>query len=229
MHQETLSIKEKWYNPNMRFDLLTIFPKVFDGYLNESILKRAQAKKKVSFHTHDLRDFTTDKHRSVDDRPYGGGVGMVMKVEPIYKALKSLPKSTKRRVLLMSAKGKTFTQADAARLSTYKQTVIVCPRYEGVDERVMEYVDEEISIGNYVLTGGELPAMVVIDAITRLIPGVLGKDESSVDESHSEPEVLEYPQYTRPEKFERQQVPKVLLSGNHRDIASWRKSKRRHA
>jgi tRNA (guanine37-N1)-methyltransferase len=205
----------------MRFDLLTIFPGMFDAYLNESILKRAQKNKLVSFYYHDLRDFTTDKHRSVDDRPYGGGPGMVMKVEPIYHALKVLPKN-KRRVLLMSAKGKTFTQADAKRLTKYRNIAIVCPRYEGVDERVMDYVDEEISIGNYVLTGGELPAMVVIDAITRLLPGVLGKDESSIDESHSELGVLEYPQYTRPDVFKKKRVPKELLSGHHKSIAAWR-------
>lgn len=210
----------------MRFDFLTIFPDIFSSYLNESILKRAQKNKKVAFYFHDLRKFTTDKHRTVDDRPYGGGVGMVLKVEPIYTALKALPKSTKRRVLLMSAKGKTFTQADAQRLSKYKQLVIICPRYEGVDERVMDYVDEEISIGQYVLTGGELPAMILADAITRLLPGVLGKDESSVDESHSEPGVLEYPQYTRPEVFQKKRVPKELLSGNHKDIATWRKAHR---
>lgn len=207
----------------MRFDLLTIFPGMFDAYLNESILKRAQKNKKVSFHFHDLRGFTSNKHRSVDDRPYGGGVGMVMKVEPIYKALKAIPKKGKRRVLLMSAKGKTFTQADAKRLTKYKNIVIICPRYEGIDERVMDYVDEEISIGNYVLTGGELPAMVIVDAVTRLLPGVLGKDESSLDESHSEPGVLEYPQYTRPEVFRKKRVPPELLSGNHKNIAAWRK------
>lgn len=210
----------------MRFDFLTIFPGVFDAYLNESIMKRAQQKKKISVHLHDLRDFTTDKHRTVDDRPYGGGPGMVMKVEPVYKALKSLPKA-KRRVLLMSAKGTTFTQADAKRLAKYKNIAIVCPRYEGIDERVLGYVDEEISIGHYVLTGGELPAMVVADAITRLIPGVLGKAESSVDESHSQSGVLEYPQYTRPELFRKKRVPKELLSGHHRDIAEWRKKRQR--
>jgi tRNA (guanine37-N1)-methyltransferase len=185
-------------------------------------LKRAVQKKKVSFYAHDLRPFTTDKHHSVDDRPYGGGVGMLMKVEPIYKALKALPKSKKRRILIMSAKGKTFTQADAKRLSKYQQLVIVCPRYEGVDERVLDYVDEEVSIGNYVLTGGELPAMVVVDAVTRLLPGVLGKDESSHDESHSDPGILEYPQYTRPEVFMKKRVPKELLSGNHKNITAWR-------
>lgn len=226
------------YIDDMRFDLLTIFPNVFRAYLDESILKRAQTNKKVSFHFHDLRDFTTDKHRTVDDRPYGGGPGMVMKVEPIYKALKALPsgragsgsagKKGKRRVLLMSAKGKTFSQADAKRLTQYNQIVIITPRYEGVDERVMDYVDEEISIGNYVLTGGELPAMVVIDAITRLLPGVLGKDESSVDESHSESGILEYPQYTRPEVFQKTRVPKELLSGNHKTIAAWRGKMKKH-
>jgi len=207
---------------SMRFDLITIFPEIFNSYLNESILKRAQKAKKMSFQAHDLREYTDDKHRTVDDRPYGGGVGMVMKVEPIYKALKALPKKGKRLVLLMSAKGKTFTQADAKRLSKYDQVVIICPRYEGVDERVLEYIDEEVSIGNYVLTGGELPAMIIVDAITRLLPGVLGKDESSVDESHSDVGVLEYPQYTRPEIHNKKSVPKELLSGNHKDIASWR-------
>ncbi|MBI5466897.1 MAG: tRNA (guanosine(37)-N1)-methyltransferase TrmD [Candidatus Kerfeldbacteria bacterium] len=212
----------------MRFDFLTIFPDVFTGYLNESILKRAQRTKRVSFHFHDLRDYTSDKHRSVDDRPYGGGVGMVMKVEPIFMALKTIPKKGRRRILLMSAKGKPFSQADAKRLAKYQQLIVICPRYEGVDERVMDYVDEEVSIGNYVLTGGELPAMVVTDAITRLLPGVLGKDESSVDESHSEPGVLEYPQYTRPEIFKGKCVPPELLSGNHPDIRSWRNAQRKN-
>ncbi|MBI4092800.1 MAG: tRNA (guanosine(37)-N1)-methyltransferase TrmD [Candidatus Kerfeldbacteria bacterium] len=211
----------------MRFDVITIFPKMFSAYLGESIIKRAQRKKLVSFHFHDLRDFTTDKHRSVDDRPYGGGPGMVMKVESIYKALKAVPKKGKRRVLLMSAKGKTFTQADARRLAKYQQIVVVCPRYEGVDERVVDYVDEEVSIGNYVLTGGELPAMVVMDTVTRLLPGVLGKDESSLDESHSQTGVLEYPQYTRPEVFRGKRVPNVLLSGDHRKINNWRQLRRK--
>lgn len=211
----------------MRFDFLTIFPDVFTGYFNESILKRAQKNKKVAFHFHNLRDYTTDKHHTVDDRPYGGGVGMVMKVEPIFAALKAVPKKGKRRVLLMSAKGKTFTQADAKRLAKYQQLILICPRYEGVDERVMEYVDEEISIGNYVLTGGEMPAMVVTDAVARLLPGVLGKDASSVDESHSEPGVLEYPQYTRPEVFMKKRVPTELLGGNHKRITAWRQNHRR--
>lgn len=211
----------------MRFDFLTIFTGVFSGYLDESILGRAQKTKKVVFETHDLRDYSSDKHRTVDDRPYGGGVGMVMKVEPIYKALKSIPKKKKRRVLLMSAKGKIFTQADAKRLTKYDQIVIICPRYEGVDERVIEYVDEEVSIGQFVLTGGELPAMMIADAVTRLLPGVLGKDESSQDESHSINGQLEYPQYTRPETFRKKSVPKELLSGNHKDISAWRNAQRK--
>lgn len=211
----------------MRFDFLTIFTGVFSGYLDESILGRAQKTKKVVFETHDLRDYSSDKHRTVDDRPYGGGVGMVMKVEPIYKALKSIPKKKKRRVLLMSAKGKIFTQADAKRLTKYDQIVIICPRYEGVDERVVEYVDEEVSIGQFVLTGGELPAMMIADAVTRLLPGVLGKDESSQDESHSINGQLEYPQYTRPESFRKKSVPKELLSGNHKDISAWRNAQRK--
>lgn len=208
----------------MRFDILTIFPEAFESYIGVSILKRAIAKRKFSVHLHDIRRAATDKHRTVDDRPYGGGVGMVMKIEPIYKTLKAVPKKGKRKVLLMSAKGKTFTQAKAKELTSYQQLIIICPRYEGVDERVLEYIDEEISIGNYVLTGGELPAMVVIDAVTRLLPGVLGKDASSVDESHGQPGVLEYPQYTRPEVFRKKRVPKELLSGNHKNIAAWRKS-----
>lgn len=213
----------------MQIDFITIFPNIFPSYLNESILKRAQKERRVSFHFHDLRDFTTDKHRTVDDRPYGGGVGMVLKVEPIVTALSSIPKKKKRRILLMSAKGRRFVQADAHRLSKYQQLIIICPRYEGVDERVLKYVDEEVSIGEYVLTGGELPAMVVADAVTRLLPGVLGKDESSRDESHAEPGVLEYPQYTRPEVFRKQAVPRELLSGNHRAIEAWKtKMKRRH-
>lgn len=210
----------------MRFDFITIFPDVFSAYLNQSILQRAQKTKKVAFYVHDLRKYTTDKHRTVDDRPYGGGVGMVMKVEPMFKALKALPKSKRRRVLLMSAKGKTFTQADAKRLTKYSQIVLISPRYEGVDERVVDYVDEEVSIGNYVLTGGELPAMIVADSVSRLLPGVLGKDESSVDESHSQPGVLEYPQYTRPEVFRKKRVPKELLSGNHKTISHWRSTHR---
>jgi tRNA (guanine37-N1)-methyltransferase len=211
----------------IRFDFLTIFPDIFTSYLNESILKRAQKAKKVVFAAHDIRAFATDKHRTVDDRPYGGGVGMVMKIEPLVAALQAVPKKKKRRVLLMSAKGSIFTQADAKRLSKYDQVILICPRYEGVDERIVEYIDEEVSIGEFVLTGGELPAMIIADAVTRLLPGVLGKDESSVDESHSTKGQLEYPHYTRPEVFQKKSVPKELLSGNHKDIATWRNAQRK--
>lgn len=210
----------------MRFDVLTIFPEAFTSYLNTSILKRAQAQKKIRVVLHDIRQQATDRHRTVDDRPYGGGVGMVMKVEPIVKTLAKVPKLKKKRVLLFSAKGKRLTQADVRRWSNYQQLVMVCPRYEGVDERVVDYVDEEVSIGDYVLTGGELPALIVIDAVARLQKGVLGKDESSHDESHSQAGVLEYPQYTRPEVYKKKRVPKVLLSGDHAAIKVWRDKQR---
>ncbi|MBI3957000.1 MAG: tRNA (guanosine(37)-N1)-methyltransferase TrmD [Candidatus Kerfeldbacteria bacterium] len=211
----------------MRFDILTIFPDAFTSYLGVSIVARAIKKKKVTIHRHDIRDHATDRHRTVDDRPYGGGVGMVMKVEPIVKALNAVPKKRKRVIVLFSAKGKPFSQADARRYAKLDQLILISPRYEGVDERVLDYVDEEVSIGLYVLTGGELPALVVIDAATRLLPGVLGKDESSVDESHASPGVLEYPHYTRPEVFRGKKVPPVLLSGDHKKIREWRVKKRR--
>ncbi|PIS41789.1 MAG: tRNA (guanosine(37)-N1)-methyltransferase TrmD [Candidatus Kerfeldbacteria bacterium CG08_land_8_20_14_0_20_42_7] len=210
----------------MQIHLITIFPQIFDSYLGESILKRAQKKGAVKIVIHDLRDYTLDKHNKVDDRPYGGGPGMVMQVEPIVRALKKIvPRKTKfTRVLLTSAKGKTFVQADARKFSKVKKLVLICGHYEGVDERVMKYIDGEISIGNYVLTGGELPALVIADAVVRLLPGVLGSNESSTDESHETPGLLEYPQYTRPEVFNGQKVPKELLSGNHKNIADWRKA-----
>ncbi|MFA5133496.1 MAG: tRNA (guanosine(37)-N1)-methyltransferase TrmD [Patescibacteria group bacterium] len=233
----------------MKINFLTIFPDIFGSYLNESILKRAQGKKLVNFKIINIRDFATDKHRSVDDSPYGGGAGMVMKVEPIFKALKKFRVQNakckmKNRTILLSAKGKLFTERDAVRLSKYKELTFVCGRYEGVDERVKKFVNEEISIGEYVLTGGELPAMVIADAVARLIPGVI-KKESLQEESysslcHSRPRASseeairesskEYPQYTRPEIFEYKEknkkiklsVPKVLLSGDHKKIKKWR-------
>jgi tRNA (guanine37-N1)-methyltransferase len=207
----------------MIINFLTIFPGMFDSYLNESILKRAQAKKLVSFNILDIRDFAEDKHKTTDDKPYGGGAGMVMKVEPIYKALKKIKKDKKTRVILLSAKGKTFNQKEAKRLSKYNNLVLICGRYEGVDERVAKNLaDEEISIGEYVLTGGELPAMIIADAVTRLIPGVI-KEESLLEESHTDLDSTEYPQYTRPEEFMKWKVPQVLLSGDHKKINEWRK------
>ena len=218
----------------MQFDVLTIFPGMFQGYFGESIIKRAQKKKLLDIRVHDLRKWATDKHHKVDDKPYGGGPGMVFKVEPIARALRALRIRNyesgimnKVRVVLTSARGKQFTQADAKRLAKYKRVVIICGRYEGGDERVAEHlVDEEISIGHYVLTGGELPAMVMIDSIARQIPGVLGKQES-LEESRGG----SFPTYTRPEVFtlhatrytlKRLKVPKVLLSGDHKKIATWR-------
>ena len=215
----------------MHFDILSIFPESFESYFGVSILKRAKEDGLINISLHDLRAFTHDKHHKVDDTPYGGGAGMVMKAEPFFEAVKSISSQQladnnkqKTRVILFSAKGKVFTQADAKRLSEYDRLILLCGRYEGVDERVAEHlIDEEISIGEYVLTGGELPAMIVVDAVARLLPGVLGNSESSVDESHSEEGVLEYPQYTKPEEFRGWKVPEILLSGHHADIEKWRK------
>jgi len=221
---------------------------MFDSYLRESILFRAQKKKLINFKILNIRDFTADKHHKVDDKPFGGGPGMVMKIEPIYKALGSLrkkakkQKSKKAKIILLSAKGKTFDAKEAKRLSKYKDLTFICGRYEGVDERVAEYLaDEEISIGNYVLTGGELPAMVIIDAVSRFIPGVLGKAESLAEESFSfedkskilnlKSKMKEYPQYTRPEVFSPKKgikwtVPRILLSGDHKKIKEWREKQK---
>lgn len=213
----------------MIFNLITIFPDVFPAYCNEGMLKRALDNKLIQINLHNLRDWTTDRHKSVDDAPYGGGAGMVMKVEPIYKALSELKSAIncqKSKVILLSAKGKKWNQQLAQEYSQLDNLTFVCGRYEGVDERVKEFVDEEISIGDYVLTGGELGALVIVDSITRLLPGVLGNEESPISESHSEPGVLEYPQYTRPEIFEAEgkqyKVPEILLSGNHAEIEKWR-------
>ena len=216
----------------MKFHLLTIFPNIFDSYLNESILKRAADKKLVRFKIHNLRDHTNDKHKTVDDAPYGGGAGMLMKIEPLYKAITAIKKlnkkikPSKRKIILMSASGKTWNQTLAKKYSKLEEIVFVCGRYEGVDARIKHFIDEEISVGDYVLTGGELPALTIIDSITRLIPGVLGNKESIIEESHSEEGVNEYPQYTRPEIFKvgtkKYPIPKILLSGNHKDIKEWR-------
>jgi len=216
----------------MKFTVLTIFPEIINSYVNAGILGRAIKKKKIKVEAYDLRKWTTDKHRSVDDTPYGGGAGMVMKAEPIYKALKSLKKINKQKIVLLSASGKTWNQSMAKKYasSAVSAVVFVCGRYEGVDARVSKLVDEEISIGDYVLTGGELAALTIIDSIARLLPGVLGNRESLTTESHSEKNILEYPQYTKPEvlrfgnKIHR--VPKVLLSGNHAEIEKWRRAKK---
>ncbi|MFH1338247.1 MAG: tRNA (guanosine(37)-N1)-methyltransferase TrmD [Candidatus Omnitrophota bacterium] len=210
----------------MRIDILTIFPNMFAPILNESIIKRAQAKGKVKIFVHNLRDFSADKHRKVDDRPFGGGPGMVMRPEPIFNAVEHIlakkPKSG-ARVILLSPQGERFDQKTAKKLSRCKHLIFICGHYEGVDERVRRHpVDKEISIGDYVLTGGELPAMVVIDSVTRLIPGVLGEKKSLHFESF-EGNLLEYPQYTRPANYKGMRVPLILFSGNHKKIEDWRK------
>ena len=211
----------------MKFDIITIFPDIFESYFSKAMIKRAQLKKIVNIKITDLRRFAGNKYKSVDDTPYGGGAGMVLKIEPIYKALKSIKKKKKSRVILFSARGKTLTQKDLRRLKKYDQLIMICGRYEGVDNRVAEHLaDEEISIGDYVLTGGEIPAMVLVDGVTRLLPGVLGNLESPKDESFAKENELEYPQYTKPEKFRNWKVPEVLLSGNHGKIKEWREKQK---
>jgi len=211
----------------MKIDILTLFPEMFRGPFEESIVKRAQEKELVGINIHDLRDWATDKHKTLDDRPYGGGGGMVLMVKPIYEALKDL-KTKNSKVVLLTPQGKVFNQKRAQQLSKLKHLILIAGHYEGFDERIREHlIDEEISIGNYVLTGGELPAMVVIDSIVRLIPGVLGAEESLIDETHSEPGHIKCPVYTRPESFKGWKVPEILLSGNHKEIEKWRKKKAR--
>lgn len=223
----------------MRFDILTIFPNLFDSFKNEALIARAQKKEIISINAHNLRNWTEDAHKTVDDKPYGGGVGMVLMVEPIMKAIGSLKekgRTNKSKVIVFSPKGKKFDQAMARKFSKLDRLIMICGRYEGIDERVAKYIaDEEISIGDYVLFGGEVPAMVVTEAVTRLLPGAVGKQQSIEDESFKKIKgiakeqmnrFLEYPHYTRPEKIKInskiRNVPKVLLSGNHEKIEEWR-------
>ena len=206
----------------MKIDVLTLFPAMFAGPLDESIVKRAREAKLLDLKIHNLRDWTHDRHKTVDDRPFGGGPGMLLKVEPLFEAIESLQRE-QTKVILLSPGGRKFTQEIARELSQEKDLLLVCGSYEGFDERVREALaDDELSIGDYVLTNGALPAMVVIDAVARLLPGVLGDDESSHDESFSAG-LLEYPQYTRPAEFRGMKVPDVLLSGNHAEIEKWRR------
>lgn len=215
----------------MRFDIITLFPEALEAYVNTSILKKAQAENLLGIHMHQLRDFALDKHSTVDDTPYGGGAGMLLKVEPLVACLENvlaegdIPRE-ETLVLVTSAKGPLFNQAKAQDLkSNYERIILICGRYEGIDERFIEhFCDEEISIGEYILTGGELASLVVVDAVSRLLPGVLGNVESIKEESHSDPGLVEYPQYTKPENFQGHIVPEVLLSGHHRNIQEWRKS-----
>lgn len=195
---------------------------MFTGPLTESIVKRAQAKNLVEINIHNLRKWTKDKRGTVDDRPYGGGVGMVMMVEPVVKAIEEL-KEVDTKVILLSPRGKVWKQSLAQKYSKHKNIIMLCGHYEGIDERVSKFVDEEISLGDFVLTGGEIPAMALVDSMVRLIPGVLEKPEATKNESFSDPKLLEYPQYTHPENYKGLKVPRILLSGNHAKIAKWRK------
>jgi len=211
----------------MRIDIITIFPKMFAPVLNESIVKRAQNKGKVKIYIHNLRDYSADKHKKVDGRPFGGGSGMVMRPEPIFRAVENIKSGVRRQasgVILLCPQGERLSQNVAKRLAKYKHLILICGHYEGIDERVRQYlVDEEVSIGDYVLTGGELPAMVLVDCLVRLIPGVLG-DKNSLNFESFAGNLLEYPQYTRPANYRKMKAPAILLSGNHKKIAEWRKS-----
>jgi len=226
----------------LKFDIITIFPEIFDSYLKASLIDRAQKKKLIKIKVHNLRKWTTDTHKTVDDRPYGGGLGMVLKVEPIYKAVQEIKRKAKKRkskVILFTPRGKKFNQKIAFRFSKLDHIIMICGRYEGVDERVAKHIaDLELSIGDYDLMGGELPAMVVVETVARLVPKVLGKPKLLKERVTKEKGFIEYPQYTRPEVFQprlsrgsggkgkrgkKWRVPKVLLSGNHKEIEKWRK------
>ncbi|HCX45414.1 MAG: tRNA (guanosine(37)-N1)-methyltransferase TrmD [Parcubacteria group bacterium] len=223
-----------------QFDIVTIFPGIFSAkggpasggdsccYFDYGIMRQAIKKKLIKINIHDLRKSTTDKHHTVDDRPYGGGPGMILMVEPIVKMLKSIKKKKKTRVIMLAPEGKKFDQRQAERLAKYDQLILLCGRYEGFDARVEKYIDEKVSIGDYVLAGGELAAMVVTEAVARHVPGVVGHEHALDDETFSHDlDYIEYPQYSRPESYKGQKVPKILLSGNHAEIKKWRQSKRK--
>jgi tRNA (guanine37-N1)-methyltransferase len=220
----------------LQFDIITIFPDIFTDFLKESLVKKAQEKKLLKIKIHNLRDFTKDKHKKVDDKPFGGGRGMIMMVEPIYKAIKKIKKHKKSWVVLLSPRGKKYNQKTAYNFTKFNQIIIICGRYEGIDERVLKFVDEVISIGDFVLMGGEIPAMAIIESVSRLIPQVIGKSENLISERLEKKQgiFIEYPQYTRPPKFYPKEkirrarpttwlVPKVLLSGDHKKIEEWRR------
>lgn len=208
----------------MKFDILTLFPGIFEGPFCESIIKRAVERGLIDIRLHNVRDYAVDKHRTTDDYPYGGGAGMVMKPEPLAACIEKVASDRPAgRVILTSPQGKPFNQQLAAELAREEELLIICGRYEGVDERVRDiFVDDEISLGDFVLTGGEIAAMVIVDAVSRLIPGVLGSEESAADDSFCDG-MLEYPQYTRPPEFRGAAVPEMLLSGNHQEISRWRR------
>ena len=225
----------------MQFDIITIFPNIFDSYLKESFIKKAKERGLIKINIYNLRDWAEDKHQTVDDRPYGGGLGMVFKIEPIFKAVQSLKKnkrgsvsSNKSKVILFTPRGKKFDQKMAYQFSKLNQLIMICGRYEGVDERAAKHIaDIELSIGDFDLMGGELPAMVVMETISRLTPKVLGKPELLKERITKEKGFIEYPQYTRPEVFSPQKgkkwkVPEVLISGNHKEIEKWRQKQAKH-
>lgn len=205
----------------MRIDILTLFPEMFDGILSASMLGRAQANGLIDIRVHNIRDYTDNKHRKADDYPFGGGAGLVMMAQPIYDCMDTVLEGGSARRILMTPRGRTLNQKIARDLCAEERLVLLCGHYEGVDERVMNIIDDEISIGDYVLTGGELPAMVLVDCVSRLIPGVLGSEDSAADESFSD-DLLEYPQYTRPANFRGMEVPEILLNGHHAKIQAWR-------
>jgi tRNA (guanine37-N1)-methyltransferase len=208
----------------MRFIILTLFPEAFESYFNVSLIQRALSKKLIKIEIRNLRDWGEGAHKSVDQRPYGGGAGMVFRIDIMAKALKAIKskvKSKKLKVILLTPQGQKFDQKIAQKLSKNQTVILICGRYEGFDERIRSLVDMEISLGDFILTGGEIPAMAVLDTVARLVPGVVGKEASLAEESFSE-NLLEYPHYTRPEVYNKQRVPKVLLSGNHAKIAEWR-------
>jgi len=219
----------------MKFDILTIFPSIFDSYFNESIIKRAQKEKIIKIKIHNIRDNTTDSHRTVDDTPYGGGPGMLMKIEPIYKTLKKIKLSKNSKIILFTPTGKKYNQKIAKELSKLDQIIMINGHYEGIDSRIDEFIDEKISIGDYVLTNGNLPAMILVDSITRLLPGALGNEESFKQDSFYEDDQTEYPQYTKPEIFKYKKnkktielkVPEILKSGNHKLIAKWKEENKK--
>jgi len=211
----------------MNFHLLTIFPDFFEGPFKYGVVARAAEYGALTLHVHDLRDWTHDLHRTVDDRPFGGGEGMVLKPEPIFEAVESIwpERTAKQKVILLSAQGRKFTQSVARELSSNDELLLICGRYEGVDERVAEHLaDEELSIGDYVLSGGELAAAVVVDAVARLLPGVVGNTDSTVNESFEESGILDYPHWTRPADFRGWKAPEILLSGDHARIRKWRQN-----
>ena len=207
----------------MRFDVVTLFPEMFHGVCSESILKRAQDRFLIEIHFTQLRDFAFDKHRQVDDTPFGGGAGMVLKPEPMYRAVRSIPRRNHSRLIILDPAGEKFSQHKAKSLASLDQLILIAGHYEGFDARIYELADELISLGDFILTGGELAAMVIIDAAARMIPGVLGDENSAITDSFYDGKFLESPQYTRPRNFEGMIVPEILLSGNHAKIDEWRK------